>query len=172
MARIMPALEFRSFHSHRSCENVPNTTLFTTLPCADSHPRRGPRSLVALSVPSRKNFALRLRVRPHRAPPFPLCRGAIGPGLRGVARRATPAHRVTYIHIPRTPDMKDGRQARRVSRRDALHVTSVQRPTTQDGEYYPVPLYPERSPQRPGSCVDSAAPGSSPIHWIEYVGDR
>ena len=98
--------------------------------------------------------------------------GAIGPGLRGVARRATPAHRVTYIHIPRTPDMTDGRQARRVSRRDALHVTSEQRPTTQDGEYYPVPLYPERSPQRPGSCVDSAAPGSSPIHWIEYVGDR
>jgi hypothetical protein len=32
MARIMPALEFRSFHSHRSCENVPNTTRLATLP--------------------------------------------------------------------------------------------------------------------------------------------
>jgi hypothetical protein len=32
MARLMPALEFRSFHSHRSCEIVPNTTRLATLP--------------------------------------------------------------------------------------------------------------------------------------------
>ena len=31
MARIMLALEFRSFHSHRSCENLPNTTLWPPL---------------------------------------------------------------------------------------------------------------------------------------------
>ena len=31
MARIMPALEFRSFHSHRSCEYVPNTARLATL---------------------------------------------------------------------------------------------------------------------------------------------
>ena len=99
MARIMPALEFRSFHSHRSCENVPNTTLFTTLPCADSHPRRGPRSLVALSclvalsaVPSRKKFALRPR---HRAPPFPLCRG----NWAGVTRRRPARHAGAPRHV-------------------------------------------------------------------------
>ena len=38
MARIMPELEFRSFHSHRSCENVPNTTLLATLPVPPCHP--------------------------------------------------------------------------------------------------------------------------------------
>jgi len=31
MARIMPELEFRSFHSHRSCEIMPNTTRLATL---------------------------------------------------------------------------------------------------------------------------------------------
>jgi hypothetical protein len=41
MARLMPALEFRSFHSHRSCENVPNTTRLATLP-----PAPAPRGLL------------------------------------------------------------------------------------------------------------------------------
>ena len=36
----MPALEFRSFHSHRSCENVPNTTRLATLPRGSTHARR------------------------------------------------------------------------------------------------------------------------------------
>jgi hypothetical protein len=31
MARIMPELEFRSFHSHRSCEIMPKTTRLATL---------------------------------------------------------------------------------------------------------------------------------------------
>jgi hypothetical protein len=31
MARLMPALEFRSFHSHRSCAYVPNTTRLADL---------------------------------------------------------------------------------------------------------------------------------------------
>ena len=37
MARIMPELEFRSFHSHRSCEIMPNTTRLATLPAAAIH---------------------------------------------------------------------------------------------------------------------------------------
>ena len=37
MARIMPELEFRSFHSHRSCEIMPNTTRLATLPTPTSN---------------------------------------------------------------------------------------------------------------------------------------
>jgi hypothetical protein len=51
MARIMPALEFRSFHSHRSCENVPKTTRLATLSgragsCAELDEPVGDRELV------------------------------------------------------------------------------------------------------------------------------
>ena len=48
MPRLMAALEFRSFHSHRSCENVPNTT------------RLAPLQVMGIVCESRKNSTLRL----------------------------------------------------------------------------------------------------------------
>jgi hypothetical protein len=59
MARLMPALEFRSFHSPRSCENVPNTTRLATL-----------GMLFACWVSKTKNsiFPLSERPKPDRTP--------------------------------------------------------------------------------------------------------
>ena len=60
MARILLALEFRSFHSHRSCENLPNTTLWP--PLESRHAQVG-RVVVELEGPGAESTSQRSKIR-------------------------------------------------------------------------------------------------------------
>ena len=65
MARLMPALEFRSFHSHRSCENLPNTTRLATL---TSNGQRGATGTAPPPLPRPGTDASMVHAPPQRSP--------------------------------------------------------------------------------------------------------